>query len=349
MFKETYAFDDVLLQPKFSTIRSRLDVSTDTIVGKVKLSVPIIASPMDTITEARMAIKLGQLGGMGIIHRFMPITEQKQNIRKVLEARQDLGEFIPVAFAIGASEEEKERHSKLKKEFHSEYDLICIDIANGHSVIASDMLKYVKDNEEDNVTIMTGNVATAEGYQYLIDNGADCVRVGIGSGKICKTRIVTSQGIPLLTSLLDIKAMNPKQGTVLSDGGHKNPGDLVKAIAAGADGIISGSIFSGCEETPGDIFEINGIKHKKYRGMASSEVQLERKGYMKKGTAAEGTQTYVPVRGSIEEVVDYFTGGLRSGMTYQNTKTLEELKRDPIFVKITNAGLEESHSYGTKK
>jgi len=346
--KETVAFDDVLLEPVYSEVRSRLDVDTSTSIGGRILKIPLISSPMDTVTEAEMAIALGRFGGMGVLHRFMPKEKQAEILNKIAYLADPR---IPLIPAIGVTSSEKDRFLYLLKRVEVSLDMISIDIANGHHVLMKEMIPFVKD-AAPNLRIMAGNVATGEGYKFLADLGVDAVRVGIGGGSICKTRIQTGFGIPTLTSVIDCAAARSHrnyEASIIADGGIKYPADLVKSLVAGADAVIAGSLFAGTKEAPGDIIYTNDEKAwKQYRGMASAEVQKDRRGGMKPGTVAEGVSQLTPYKGSLDRVVNEFVGGLRSGMAYANAPTIPDLRKVKM-VKITSSGVSESHAHGTRR
>jgi IMP dehydrogenase len=340
------AFDDVLLAPGYSEGRSRRTVDVSTVVGTLALKIPMISSPMDTVTEATMAIALGRQGGMGVLHRFMNPQDQLVEMCKISELKEGLY-VIP---AIGVTNEEKERLDCLLS--HSDINMISIDIANGHSILMKEMIDYVKQRTHGEIPIMAGNVATAEGYSYLAEAGADAVRVGIGGGSICKTRIQTGFGMPTLASVWDcgdVRQSYPNV-SIIADGGIRYPADLVKSLAAGADAVICGSVFAGTKESPGAVIHDNNKKAwKVYRGMASEEVQIDLRGGMKPGTCAEGVSQLVEYKGSLGRVLTDFVGGLRSGLTYANATNLEELRENAQFVRITGSGISESHAHGTRK
>jgi len=343
------AFDDVLLVPTFTKVRSRLAVDTSSYVGPSRLNVPLIASPMDTITDSKMAIAMGQNGGMGIVHRYMTAEAQIDELKNIYKHMKDTGESIPIAFAVGIKDEEMTRFDLVSKNV-PHIDMVCIDVANGHSVMMEKMIKHIRRMSSNKVKIIAGNVATGDGFEFLAKLGVDAVRVGIGSGSICKTRIVTGFGVPLLSSVIDASVARRRLGSeyahvsIIADGGIRYPADLVKSLVAGADAIIGGRIFSGTAETPGDVIQIKDQPMKEYRGMASRGAQ----GKLKKGTCAEGVTTYIPYAGPVEEVMEYFAGGLRSAMTYANAMDLSQLRKNAKFVRITDAGVTESHAFGTR-
>jgi IMP dehydrogenase len=353
IIKEALAFDDVLLVPCYTEVRSRSIPDLTSHVAGLRLKTPIISSPMDTVTEADMAIVLGKMGGMGIIHRFMSPAEQIDNLRAIEREERSSESTIPKVFAIGVGKEEL---SRFKEVYHSvPVDAVAIDVANGHSSYMRDMIHQVRDIAPD-IQIIAGNVATGEGFMHLAESGANAVRVGIGGGSICKTRIQTSFGVPTLHSIMEayyVKQRNPhfQNVAIIADGGIRYPGDFVKSIAAGADAIMCGRILAQTEESPGTpVWDNNaGIMTKTYRGMASSEVQQDKRGGLKPMTCAEGVSTTLPIIGSAKSVIEEFAGGLRSGMTYANATNLAQLRSNATFIKITSAGLSESHAFGTRK
>lgn len=351
---EALAFDDVLLVPKYTEVRSRSIPKLDTEVAGIKLKAPMIASPMDTITESSMAIALGLAGGMGVIHRFMSPSEQIDNVRAVVRAEEQNKREIPKVAAVGLGTDEVARFKELWASVP--LDAVLVDVANGHSSYMADGLGKIKDIAPD-VKIIAGNVATGDGFYFLGKTGmVDAVRVGIGSGSICSTRIQTGFGVPLLHSIMECyrsktSVIDHRRIAIIADGGIRYPSDMVKAIAAGADAVMCGNIFAATDETPGDLThdENAGIAYKTYRGMASFATQKDHRGGLKPLTCAEGVATRLPAKGPVSPIIDEFCGGLRSGMTYANATDLSELRRNSEFVRITHAGLLESHAFGTRK
>ena len=354
IINEALAFDDVLLVPTYTEVRSRSVPKLDTEIAGIKLTLPMISSPMDTVTESKMAIAIGLAGGMGVIHRFMSSSEQIDNVRSVVRAEESHKREIPKVAAIGLGSEEVSRFKELWASVP--LDAILVDVANGHSSYMAEGLGKIKDIAPD-VKIIAGNVATGEGFYYLAKTGmVDAVRVGIGSGAICSTRIQTGFGVPLLHSIMDCyksktSVIDHRRVAIIADGGIRYPSDMVKAIAAGADAVMCGNIFAATDETPGELItdEIAPITYKTYRGMASAEVQRDHRGGLKPLTCAEGVSTRIPAKGSVVPILDEFAGGLRSGMTYANSTSLSELRLNSRFIKITHAGLLESHAFGTRK
>lgn len=342
------SFDDVLIEPTYTDIESRSDVDTSVVIAGVTLEVPLISSPMDTVTEAPTAITLGELGGMGILHRFGTDEERIFMIEQVSSAG------VPCVFAVGASEYEFNFLTKVDDRVGlKNVDAICIDIANGYSIVMKKMLVKVK-TRYPYLKVIAGNVATGEGYEFLADHGADAVRVGIGGGSICMTRIQTGIGIPTLHSVLDchIRSYTMRdKPQIIADGGIKYPQDLCKSMVGGSHAVICGGIFAGTKESPGDeIMTNDGFKYKRYRGMASEEVQVEKRGGLKEGTVAEGVSTLIPYKGSLRKVVGEFKGGLVSSMTYINARTTDRyIGRPDRLRRVTENGVKESHAYGTRK
>jgi IMP dehydrogenase len=351
---DSLAFDDVLLVPTYTEIRSRSIPNLETEIAGIKLKTPIISSPMDTITESPMAIAMGLAGGMGIIHRFMSPSEQIDNVRSIIKNEEKLKVSIPKVAAIGLGSSEISRFKELWSSVP--LDAVLIDVANGHSSYMVEGLGKVKDIAPD-VKIIAGNIATGEGFYFLAKTGmVDAIRVGIGSGSICSTRIQTGFGIPLLHSIMDCyrsktSVIDHRRVAIIADGGIRYPSDLVKSIAAGADAIMCGRVLAATVETPGDYIydEVTGSTYKTYRGMASAEVQKDHRGGLKPLTCAEGVSTKLPARGPVSTVIEEFSGGLRSGMTYANASNLKELRSNAKFVRITPSGLTESHAFGTRK
>jgi IMP dehydrogenase len=331
-------FDDVLIVPSKSTVRSRRDPNLQTQVTKRhRLELPFISSNMDTVTEADMAIAMAKLGGLGILHRFMSIENQVAEVRKIREAGVSL-----IAASIGVIEEERQRATALVKEG---VQILTIDIAHGHSVAMLDKMKWLKDTFGDKIDLIAGNVATPEAVTDLIDAGADAIKVGIGPGSMCTTRIITGAGVPQLTAVAWCSEVARSRGIpVIADGGLKTSGDVVKALAAGAQTVMLGSLLAGTLETPGPIHY--GKKH--YRGMASRSAQVSWRGGLPEGMAPEGESTSVPVKGSVRDVVLELAGGLRSGMSYVNAVEVADILEKARFMEMTSNGFRESNAHGVK-
>jgi len=314
--KEGLSFDDVLIIPKYSEIESRHDVSLETHLGKYSFKIPIIAANMDKICESEMAIAMNKLGGLGVIHRFNTIDYQYEEAKKV---RLD-NEKNVVAVALGIKDL-KERSKKLD----SVTDIFVLDIAHGHSKHAVDAVKYLKG--EYDKYLVAGNVATKEGALDLYQAGADCIKVGIGPGKVCRTRNVTGCGVPQLTALMDV--IKDKQYDVIADGGIRTSGDIVKSLGVGANAVMLGYLLSGTDETPGEIFfGKHGLKYKIYRGMSSREVSG------RLDVASEGVSIDVLYKGSVKQVINDLVMGVKSGLSYVGAKNLDELVNKIEFIRI---------------
>lgn len=331
-------FDDVLLMPCHSEMNSRRAPNLETKVTKnFSLKTPIIAANMDTVTEYQMAIKMAQLGGLGILHRFMTPEEQVRQVKLMREAIKPLG--LPVAASIGVKEDGMNRADLL---VDAGVDILTIDIAHGDSIMMFETLDYVK-KKFPKIDVIAGNTATPEGVRGLIEHGADAVKVGIGPGSMCTTRIITGCGVPQLTAVAMCVMEARKFGVpVIADGGIKTSGDIVKAFAAGAQTVMLGSMLSGCLETPG---EIEGGR-KRYRGMASKDAQVSWRGELPQGMAAEGEARWVNCKGSVENIVHELSGGVRSGMTYLNANSLADINKNARFIEMNASGMMESKPHG---
>lgn len=329
--KEALSFDDVLLVPQHSGIKSRrsVDLTSELSEGLV-FDLPVISSPMDTVTESEMASSMGVYGGLGIIHRYNTIAEQVEIVNK----SQGI-----VAAAIGVTGDYIERASALVE---SGVEILCIDIAHGHHVMMENALGTLKSSVGDAVHLMAGNVATLEATNDLARWGADSVRVGIGGGSICSTRLVSGHGVPTFQSVLEC-ARTEYDVKIIADGGIKTTGDMVKALAAGADFVMVGSMIAGAKETPGEIFiGSEGKQYKVYRGMASGAAQKDWRG---KSSTPEGVSTTIPYKGPVNLILDDIRGGISSGLSYTGATSLMELRARAQFIKQTKAGQEESYTH----
>ena len=337
-----FTFDDVLLVPKSSSINSRKHPKlTAQLTKNYTIEIPLITANMDTITEAEMACKMAELGGAGILHRFMDIDQQKEQLKKISSFIKANNFKTPLVASIGVKEEGMRRADILAD---IGVQIMTIDIAHGDSVMMLETLEYVK-KRYPKIDIIAGNIATPEGVRNLINAGADAVKVGIGPGSMCTTRIITGCGVPQLTAIaLCVQAAQEHKVPVIADGGLKNSGDIVKALAAGASTVMIGSLVSGCLETPGEIR--GGMKA--YRGMASKDAQVSWRGELPKGMAAEGEATLIPCKGSVTDVVNELTGGIRSGMTYLNAESLFDIAHNATFIEMSGSGMHESKPHGVK-
>ncbi len=335
-------FDDVLLMPNYSEIApTEAEVNTS-LTKKIQLKIPIISSAMDTVTESSMAIALGKLGGMGVIHKNLSIVQQAEEVRQAKTAK------VLVGSAVGASGDFLERAESLIK---AGTDVLVVDTAHGHSKRVIEAVKKIKS--KFNIQVVAGNVATFEGAKALVSAGADAVKVGIGPGSICTTRIVSGCGVPQIFAIQEaVRACKPKKIPVIADGGIKYSGDIVKALAVGASSVMLGSLLAGTDESPGQIIVEQGKKYKAYRGMGSlGAMDLGSKDrYGQEGVAGgklvpEGVEARVVYKGSVEAVVYQLVGGLKSGMGYAGAKNLQVLQKTVNWVRITSAGLIESHTH----
>lgn len=343
--QEGLTFDDVLLLPNYTETK-RGDINLETVLTpKISLKIPLISSPMDTVTTAPLAIALAKLGGIGIIHRNLTVTQQHEELKMVKTG----GHLVGAAVGIGADLDERVR-SVLK----AGADVIVIDSAHGFSKWVIEAVIYIRKNFND-IGIIAGNIATAAGAKALIDAGASSLKVGMGPGSICTTRVISGMGVPQVTAIMEVyKVSKAKKIPVIADGGIKSSGDIVKALASGADTVMLGSLLAGTNESPGEKVTINGREFKKYRGMGSVAAMKEggaaRYGqeYVKgkeKKLIAEGVEGFVPYKGALEDVVNQLVGGLRTGMYYTGVKNIEELKTKTRFQKITQASLIESYPH----
>ena len=461
-------FDDVLLIPNESEALPREVNTSVQLMPTIKLNIPLISAAMDTVTDSRMAIAIAREGGLGVIHKNMPIEEQASQVDKVkrsehgvitdpfflspdhlirdaeaLMARyrisgvpitrgkklvgiltnrdlrfetddsrrieevmtsknlvtapvgttleeakkllaahrieklpivndqfelcglitikdiekttkypnsaKDAGGRLLCAAAVGITPDCMERVAALVA---AKVDVISIDTAHAHTAGAIGMLKSIRKAYPD-MPVIAGNVATAEATRVLIEAGASCIKVGIGPGSICTTRVVTGTGVPQITAVADCAAEAAKHGVhVIADGGIKYSGDIPKAIAAGARAVMLGSILAGVDESPGDMEIYQGRSFKVYRGMGSIGAMQQSYGssdryFQENGSklVPEGVEGRVPYKGMLSETVFQLVGGLRAGMFYCGTKTIEELCKNGRFIRITNAGLQESHPH----
>ncbi len=359
--KEGLTFDDVLLIPAEShVLPNEVDLHTQ-LAPNLKLNIPIISAGMDTVTEGAMAIAIALQGGLGVIHKNMSITAQAgevANVKNVVvpsnitKAAVDDNNHLLVAAAIGVTSDTFERAEAL---IEKGADAIVIDTAHGHSAGVLRKIKEIRDHFP-HVTLIAGNIATGDAARALFDSGVDIVKVGIGPGSICTTRIVAGVGVPQITAIYDAAtAAREYHKPIIADGGMKYSGDIVKALAAGGNAVMLGSMLSGTTEAPGEVFESDGQKYKTYRGMGSVGAMAQAHGssdrYFQGGVneanklVPEGVEARVEYKGDVSDIIFQIIGGLRSGMGYVGAATIDELRENAQFVKITNAGLRESHPH----
>lgn len=347
--RESLTFDDVMLIPQKS-FHSPDEVSTETqLTSRIKLQIPLISSAMDTVTESKMAIALAKAGGLGIIHKNMTIENQAKEVKIVKNKK------LLVGAAVSVGEKAINRARALVE---AGVDLIIVDVAHGHFYKIGETIKELKKLFGKKIVIVGGNVATSQATIDLIKAGADVIKVGIGPGSICTTRIIAGIGVPQLTAILDaVKAAKKTKTPIIADGGIKYSGDIVKALASGAAAVMMGGLFAGTDEAPGKIVKIDGEKFKTYRGMGSLEAMikgsadryLQDKRTIKEKMIAEGIVSYVSYKGSVNEIIYQLVGGLRQGLGYCGAKDLNQLHHKAQFIRISNAGLKESHPHNLQK
>ncbi len=339
--KDSLTFDDVSLIPQHSSIVPNETLTSVELSKNLKLKIPLISSAMDTVTESKMAIAIGKIGGIGVIHRNLSTEKQIQEVKKVKKQN------LLVGAAIGVSDNDLNRAKKL---IEANVDLLVIDTAHGHTNKVFKIIKKIKKIIK-RVPLCAGNIATGKAAKFLADSGVDIVKVGIGPGSICTTRLVAGVGVPQLSAVIEVKnALRNRKTKIISDGGIKFSGDLAKAIGAGADAIMIGSLFSGTLESPGKIFKRKGKLYKSFRGMGSAgamAVGSSDRYYQKKFKdlskfVPEGVEGIVKFKGPVNKIIYNLVGGLRSSMGYLGAKTIKDLQKKGEFVKITKAGFYES-------
>lgn len=349
MIKEALTFDDVLLVPQASeNSPSKVDTSVQ-LTDKIKLEIPIVSAAMDTVTESEMAITLAQAGGLGIIHKNLPPTKQAAEVEKVKK------EELLCGAAISIGQDSEERTKLLAK---TKVDVLVVDVAHGHYYKVAETIKKLKQKYGEDVVIIGGNVATGQATKDLIAAGADVVKVGVGPGSICTTRVIAGIGVPQLTAVMDVvKAATETKTPIIADGGIKYSGDMVKALAAGASAVMLGGLLAGTDEAPGKIEERDGEKYKIYRGMGSIDAMeagskdryLQGDKKAAKDMIAEGVVGYAKYKGSVKDIITQLVGGLRQGLGYCGAKNLTELVQKAEFIKMSGAGYKESHPHSLEK
>lgn len=363
-FATGLAFDDVLLAPGYSDFtREDVDISTH-LTKKIALKVPFVSAPMDTVTSSVLAIALAKIGGIGILHRNLRIKDQVKNVKKAKAAG------CLVGAAVGVGEGYQERVAALAE---AKVDVICIDSAHGYTNVMIDAVKYLKKTFS-NIEIIAGNVATCDGAKALCEAGVDGLRVGMGPAAICTTRIISGMGMPQFTAILETSKVAREYGVpVIADGGIIYSGDMVKALAAGASTVMMGGYFAAAAEAPGELVEftaeqvpaqfrniirqgVDSYIFKQYRGMGSvgamtdgakinAEDEFHGKSFKDAVLVAEGVESLVPLKGTINEICDQALGGIRSGLFYVGVKSFKELHEKAQFIQITQASLRESHAH----
>ncbi|MEY3014540.1 MAG: inosine-5-monophosphate dehydrogenase [Pseudomonadota bacterium] len=361
--KIALTYDDVLLMPNYSEVVPR-EVSLRTrLRDGFELGIPLLAAAMDTLSEHRAAIAMARLGGLAVIHKNLSIARQAEEVTIVKAeppeaqpafACRDAQGRLRVAAAVGPGADCDERAAALVA---AGVDLLVVDTAHGHSKNVLDAVRRLRARFPA-LALCAGNVATPAAVAAIADAGADVVKVGIGPGSICTTRIVAGVGVPQMTAVLECSAVARDKGvTIIADGGIKHSGDIVKAMAGGADAVMVGSLLAGTDETPGDFVVEGGVRYKAYRGMGSLGAMAEgsKDRYFQEQTrdadklVPEGVEARVPSRGPLGDVVHQLMGGLRAGMGYNGAVDFKALREGANFVQITTAGLRESHVHGVSQ
>jgi IMP dehydrogenase len=343
-------YDDVLLLPDASdVVPSEVNTRTQ-LTRDIYLDIPLISSAMDTVTESAMAIAMARAGGIGIIHRNLAIDEQVTHVKLVK------GAGLRVGAAVGVGDDGFERADAL---IEVGVDVVVVDTAHGHHRAVLEAIAKIKKNFPKQ-EVIGGNVATRAGAQALINAGADAVKVGVGPGSICTTRVVAGVGVPQITAIMEAaKACKKADIPLIADGGLQYSGDIAKAIVSGADTVMLGSLLAGCDESPGELVELDGRKFKTYRGMGSlgamqtrgAKKSFSKDRYMQDDVLAEdklvpeGIEGKVAYRGPVADVVHQLVGGLRSGMGYAGAEDIAALQKRGRLIQITAAGLQESHPH----
>ncbi len=335
--EESITYDDVVLIPSYNHYESRklVDISMADKTGRITLALPVMSANMDTITEATMANFISGKGGIGVLHRFMPIEE---NVRIYKMCRR------PVIVSIGCTEAELGRAAALRD---SGADMFCMDVAHAHGRYVGRAFKQIRELLGRQTFVMAGNVATYAGADYLASCGADMIKVGVGGGSVCTTREKTGFGVPNLTAIRECARVDR---SIVADGGIRTPGDIVKALAFGADFVMIGAMLAGTRPTPGPPIrrtDADGREKqvKIYRGMASQEAVIEQHGVMAGWKTAEGVSVEIPLRDTEDDVVADIIGGLRSGLTYGGAATIRELQRKLDYRRVSWAGRIEAGAH----
>ena len=351
--KTALTYDDIQLVPAFSNIKSRQNIKLHTMLSeRYGLLNPIVASPMDTVCEFEMAYKMAELGGVGCIHRFMSIEEQSDIVKRLYHSIYGEGfgggiaeywgvmyddwhaeiKEVPIMAAIGVQDEDRVRALSLVE---AGANVLLIDVAHGHHQNVLDMIHWCKENLPEHIDIIAGNIATAEAAEHLQSYGANGLRVGIGGGSLCTTRIKTGFGVPNVTSIEDIEKVS--NVPIMADGGIRTSGDMAKALALGADTIMLGSLLAGTDEAPGQILETPKGLYKRYRGSASLETKVT---HGQQARNVEGESTTIPYKGGVKFIVNGLLDGVKSALSYAGASDL--ISYNPNYVVVTNAGQNEA-------
>ena len=342
--RKALTYDDVNITPKYSDIESRADIDISTrFTKKIKIDIPVVSSPMDTITELDMAREMMERGGVGVIHRFMSIERQAKIMNDLcyMPGTEHIivNENLPRCVAIGVTGDYLERAQELVK---NGCNVLLIDVAHGHHKLVGEAIEEIKKNIQG-VEVIAGSVATREAVQYLCNTGADAIRVGIGNGSLCETRIRTGVGIPQVTALLDCVTVADTFGCpTIADGGVRNIGDVCKGLACGADSVMLGSLLSGTKETPGEIEKVgkwpNEQLYKKYRGSAS----LDSKKSRGDNKNVEGNHKVIPYKGKVKRIIGDIQEGISSAFSYVGANNISEYHSKVELIEVTRAGQVEA-------
>ena len=336
--RKAYSFDDVMLVPRYSQMNSRSNADLSTSVAGVPLGIPIIAANMSSVCEDTMSIAMGEMGGLGIIHRMCPVERQLKMVQAVHDAGRQVG------FSIGVGPHWRERMEACRR-FAS---IVCLDVAHGHHRRVVELLADYFRTYQD-YPIIVGQIATAKAAGMFIEGIPEkyhrtvAFKTSIGGGSLCTTRIMTGYGVPTLQAISDINEAYGHTISIIGDGGIKNSGDIVKSLAAGADAVMLGNLLAGTDEAPGNIIKSGGLLYKVYRGSASFGEKALRG---EETRNVEGEETLVAYKGSVKRVVSGLLDGVRSGFSYGGASSIQELQADAEFVEITAHGLAESLPHG---
>lgn len=353
--RNTYTYDDVQLVPSFSTIQSRSHINLETRVSKnFNIKIPYVASPMDTVCDVVMAKKMATLGGVGCIHRFMSSEKQCDQVLELQKFlyRNENEEITsvwgdttkPIMAAVGVGLEGYYRATDLVM---SGCNVLVIDVAHGHHQNVKDMLEklqvFKSNNPDRPFDVIAGNIATSQAAEDLINWGADGLRVGIGGGSLCTTRVQTGHGVPNITSISDVARVAQEYDIpVMADGGIRSSGDIAKALAVGADTVMLGSLIAGTQEAPGEILEKGSHLYKRYRGSASLETKVTH-GQQKRNV--EGESTVIPYKGGVKFIIKGLNDGVRSALSYSGSYNISQFQSKADLVIVTNAGIKEARPH----
>jgi len=350
--KRYLTYDDVNIVPEYSETKSRDDINLTTKFTKsTEITMPIVSAPMDTVTEVDMAIEMGRLGGVGVIHRFNTIEQQAKMVDIVSKKLQDIDleeakkygfACVPICAAVGITGDYLERAREL---VWNGCNVLLIDVAHGHHKLVGEAIEEIKKDISD-IEVVAGSIATSKAARQLCEWGVDGLRVGVGNGSLCETRIRTGVGLPQVSTLIDVCSVADDYGVpVIADGGIRYIGDVCKGLGCGADTVMVGSLLAGTKESPGSIEKIgkwpNEQLFKKYRGSASLDSKLDR-GEAKN---VEGNHKIIPYKGKVKRIINDIKDGIRSSCSYVGASSLEEFRAVVELVEVTRAGQIEAHPY----